>query len=280
MASTPSIQVSQADVASVSSSASDIQISQADTLAVFNVPSLSIEVSQADAVFVSKSTADIQISQADVIMIYRGRVEDPRVVAWTFTLDGHDYYVLRLGTQTTLVYDTFSRQWYVWGSDEGDLWRAYHGTNWRGALRHAEGFGSEVVVGDDGNGSIYLLNPNADTDDDALLGDELQRPFRRRVVVQAVLPSGYDFVPCFGIQAFGSVGQTEDTLAVSLDISDDRGQTYFSVEDQTVPAGDTDYRLEWLSLGSMRAPGRLFRVSDMGALRRIDGFHMYIPDDD
>lgn len=281
MALTPSIQVSQADTSFISGGVGgNMLVSQADVIAVFNVPAASVQLSQADIGYTYQRKSKIQVSQADVIVIYRGRVEDPRVVAWTFTLDGHDYYVLRLGTQTTLVYDTFSRQWYVWGSNEGDLWRAYHGTNWRGALRYAEGFGSEVVVGDDGNGAIYLLNPDADEDDDALLGAERPRKFRRRVVAQAIIPNGYDFVPCYGVQLFGSVGQDDVTSAVSLSISDDRGQTYFSVEDQTVPTGDTQYRLEWLSLGSMRAPGRLFRVTDDGALRRIDGFQMYTPDED
>lgn len=282
MALTPSIQTSQADVGAIQqATAANEQISQADVLAVYNFPAERVDVSAADLVYLNQQTAKgIEVSQADVIFIARGRVADPRVVAWTFTLDGHDYYVLRLGTFTTLVYDTFSRQWYVWGSRTSDLWRAYHGINWRGAQRWADEFGSDAVVGDDGNGAIYLLHPDKDVDDDPVSGPDRPLRYDRKVVVQAVLPSGYDLVPCYGLQLFGSVGQTDSQLTVSLEISDDRGTSYFNMEDQDVAAGDIDYRLEWLSLGSMRAPGRLFRVSDDGALRRIDGFQMYIPDDD
>ena len=35
-----------------------------------------------------------QISQGRVRVLYTGRIDTPYVRAWTFTLDGHDFYVL------------------------------------------------------------------------------------------------------------------------------------------------------------------------------------------
>jgi hypothetical protein len=46
----------------------------------------------------------------------------------------------------------------------------------------------------------------------------------------------------------------------------------------TIQEGDRSFRLEWQSLGSMRAPGRLFTISDYGAMRRVDGLEMVVPD--
>lgn len=275
------VNVSQTDTGVVSQSASSpVKVSNFSITAVYNVPADDVHASQLDTVYVTASPpVPAEVSQFDVVVVYRGRIDDPRLIAWTFTLDGHDYYVLRLGTRETLVYDTFSEQWYVWGTGDKDLWRAYCGTNWRGIQRYASVYGSDIVVGDDGNGAIYVLDPDGVADDNPLTGSENPKPFTRSATVQAVLPDGYGYMPCYGIQIFGSVGQTDDTLTVEMEISDDRGQTFMALPSQTINAGDVDYRLEWLSLGSMRAPGRLFRISDQGALHRIDGFRMYAPGD-
>jgi hypothetical protein len=37
--------------------------------------------------------------------------------------------------------------------------------------------------------------------------------------------------------------------------------------------------LSWYSLGQIQAPGRLFRITDDGAVARIDGMEMNDPDD-
>jgi hypothetical protein len=224
------------------------------------------------------SSVGVQLSQVAVLAAVKGRTANPRVRAWTFTMDGHDYYVLHLGTVETLIYDTHSKEWYVWGSGLGDLWRAYVGLNWLGGTQNATGYGSNVIVGDDGNGALYFLDPEADKDDDALTG--ATRTFTRVLEGQVVVKSGYDFPPCFGVQVYGSIGKNDENESVTLEISDDRGVTYVSVGDLTVVAGDVDFRLNWQSLGSMRAPGRLVRITDYGALRRIDGMEMEVMDSD
>src|SRR3546814_14617292 len=101
-------------------------------ISVANFPTESIENSQDFVLVVSSgATPSIQLSQSWVTVVARGRVDDPKVRAWTFTLDGHDYYVLRAGNIETLVYDTHNGQWYVWSSFDSDLWKAFNGTNWK-----------------------------------------------------------------------------------------------------------------------------------------------------
>lgn len=242
---------------------------------------LAAAIQAADGVLVSQtlglaavaSANTITASQAFVLAACTGRVTDPSVRAWTYTLDGHDFYVLRLGNDETLVYDLSTGQWSTFSSGTGALWRAYNGTNWLGSDPISAGYGSNVIVGDDGNGSLYFLDPDGDTDDDALLGAEAPRSFER-VAIGQVVTHGYNAQRCFGITLLGSIGEQgeddADLRTVNLAISDDSGHSYQDCGDLTVDAENYATRLNWRSLGSIRYPGRLFKVTDQGALKRLD----------
>jgi hypothetical protein len=237
-------------------------------------PAEGADVDVAHTVVLTEAGMEVQVEQAYVIILTTGRVSDPVIRTWTFTLDGHDYYVLKLGNSKTLLYDTHSESWYNWGSGTGDLWRAYNGCNWLGGDRFAGGYGSNVVVGDDGNGSLYFLDPDAEVDDDALV-DDTTRTFER-VVQGQVTHKGYSAGPCYSVQLNGSLGMTDDAVdtTVTLSISDDQGNSYSDVGTITVAADDSLARVHWRSLGSIRTPGRLFKVTDYGALTRIDSLDM------
>lgn len=248
----------------------DSRLSQFAVRSVFNYPSEAAQVSQFIVRSFDDPTPPVRLSNLFVRAIVKGRVDDPQVRAWTFTLDGHDFYVLRLGNIETLIYDTHTEQWHVWGSGTSPLWRAYTGCNWQGGRSFALNW-SDVIVGDDGNGSLFFLSPDDDADDDALTGNETPRPFRRRAMGQLTIKGGYMAVPCFGVQLFGSAGSGDSDLTVTLSYSDDRGFSYADAGVITLTPEAYNQRVNWRSLGSMRAPGRLFRITDDGALKRIDG---------
>src|SRR5690606_33812126 len=126
------------------------------------------------------------------------------------------------------------------------LWRAYDGCNWLGGYTQSSSYGSNIVVGDDGNGSIYFLNPDADTDDDAIAGEDIQRTFLRRASGQ-VVTKGYSKVRCYGVQLYGSIGQFDASTVptVNLSYSDDRGQTYVDAGTYTFDPDDVDARAFW-----------------------------------
>lgn len=269
------VEISQFDVTGALENGGSIQVAQLGITVVYNIPSEQTDVSQLDITYVSEEQGEanpVQISQLDIIVVYRGRAEDPAIRAWTYTLDGHDYYVLRLGMQETLVYDTHTGEWYTWADADADLWRAFDGTNWLGAGA-LQVQGSNVVVGGDGNGSLYFLDPDGDLDDHPITGGEAG-PFRREITGQIVM-RGYAAQPCYGVELLGSIGQASSGLgAVTLFVSDDRGASYDDCGTVEVTPGETDTRVNWLSLGSMSAPGRLFRIVDEGALKRIDSMEM------
>lgn len=270
------IHVFQGFVLAGTESDATINVPQAYVLAATQFPTETLEVTQARVDAATASDNVIEVTQAYVLVAVKGRIYDPKVRTWTMTLDGHDNYVLRLGgLDTTLVYDDHSESWYTWGTKESNLWRAYHGTNWGGATNFAGSYGSNIVVGDDGNGALYFLDPDLPVDDSAVDGNAIQYPFQRLTMAQAVT-TGYEKYRCFGVHVYGSVGQ-ENTVyddEITLLTSDDRGETYDNRGAITITEGTLDTRLSWRSLGSISAPGRLFKLRDYGSLKRIDSIEM------
>jgi hypothetical protein len=92
-------------------------VSQMSALAVGAYPAAQTQVAQLAALGATAANMETRVSQATMLVAALGSVSDPHVRAWTFTLDGHDYYVLRLGNLETIIYDTLAEQWYDWGSD-------------------------------------------------------------------------------------------------------------------------------------------------------------------
>ena len=112
MVSAVGVEVSQARDLAVSVVASDIELSFARAFAVINFPTASMELSQARSlVTLGIGGTTIEVSQARTLGVVRGRIGNPKLRVWTFSLDGHDFYVLRLGDSETLVYDLYSEQW-------------------------------------------------------------------------------------------------------------------------------------------------------------------------
>lgn len=165
--------------------------------------------------------------------------------------------------------------WYVWGTRDSNLWKAYNGTNWDGGNRLGSAYNSNIVVGDDGNGSLYFLDPEADQDDSSSVGSESPQNFLRKISLQYPM-KGYSFVRCYGLELLGSIGETGDGVdtTVTLTYSDDRGNSYSADNVVTVAQDDLDSRVFWPSLGSMKSPGRVFQIKDYGALKRIDSVTM------
>jgi hypothetical protein len=277
MALTPEIRASQAQVFAITEG-NDLRLSQAQVLAVINFPTEEIRVSQFQVLSVLKPSLDIRVSQAQVFAVVRGRIDNTRMRAWTFTLDGHDFYVLRLGETGTLVYDTYSKQWTEWDGHDLPYWRTNVGQNWLGGVEHAEEYGSTVLVGDDTYGLLWLLDPNSGLDNhpDGISDDE---PFPR-IVMGQVNSRKVRAIPCNEIILLADKGDPAYIGAtITLSTSDDAGNTFADHGTVTATLADFTTPYRWASLGQIVSPGRLFKIEDDGAIARIDALEMN-PEDD
>lgn len=268
MVATPDINTVKGSAQTVVRSGPQINVVKGTALALINYPTENIDSSFASVMPVVRQLADINVTMSSCFAIVAGRVSDPRVLVWTFELDEHDYYVIRLGNDETLIYDVYADQWYIWGSGDLQIWRAFTGANWLNAGQNPLYYGSNIVAGDDSNGTLWLLNPEADQDEDAVEGPDKPRPFLRKATSQIAI-RGYDSVPCYGLELLGSSGQSP-LEGVTLFTSDDRGVNFTNRGTIDVALDDFDARLNWRSIGSMRNLGRIFRIEDRGALKRID----------
>jgi hypothetical protein len=278
MALTPQVRLTQTAVRSVAVGDSDLRLFQSSVRVVFNIPTQSVEVSQSLVrPVVGKNATGLRVSQSVVRVVYRGRIEDTIVRAWTFTLDGHDFYVLRLNETETLIYDTSTEQWVNWDSHGLPVWRVNCGINWIEGQSIGFESGSAILAGDDQAGILWALDPER-AFDEAVLSDAPEQtvPFQRIVMGQVPM-TGREVLPCYALFLIGdNFGPLTDvfTPQITLEYSDDAGKTYHDAGTIEVTPSTVNQPYEWYSLGQIEAPGRLFRLRDTGVFTRIDSLTM------
>lgn len=191
-----------------------------------------------------------------------------RLRVWGFSLDDHDRYVLRVGPSESLIYDLTTGQWSEWESPGRTNWRAHIGQNWVGMSSATlnRGFGTDIVAGDDASGTLWVLDPTTGRDDRSTsLSD-----FFTREVTGGIALDGREVSPCNAVTLNLSLGSpTQTGASITLETSDDLGQTWVNHGTDVVASLDYSAVVEWRSLGQMRAPGRVFRITDNGATVRL-----------
>lgn len=271
------VQATQTFASSVTALEVDVNVSQTFGLAVYNVPTKALQMSQTFGVPVVIRPVDVEVSGLHAVAVVRGRTANPYLRVWQFQLDGHDFYVLNLGDEGTFVWDAYSKQWSVWRTEGLKVLRARTGYNWVGGSMLGPTYGSNVIVGDDVSGMLYILDPNQPHDDPAF-DDRGDIQYFTRTVTGQVPLRGREALPCYTTWLTADYGRPAYIgAAVDLQISDDDGLTYYSMGKEIVPPGDYNWNATWYSLGHIRAPGRLFRIIDDGAVARIDTLEMQDP---
>lgn len=251
-------------------------ISVGSLLSLINYPAQELRAAGGQVVTAIRQMADIRVQQASVVSLVRGRTYNPKLRAWTYTLDGHDFYVLRLGDTMTLVYDLSTEEWSWFSSGSLNFWRPNTGINWYSAGTIPEQYGSNVVCGDDTFGHLWVLNPEQGYDDYPAdpPGDPQRFP---RLATGQVITRQRIFLPVYEVYLTASFGEpVADGDGVELLYSDDLGNSYVSAGVEPVTEGDFNQEFAWRSLGQIGKSGRLFRLSDDGAFARIDGLDCHI----
>lgn len=275
MALSPSIQTSFLRTRTVSKSSSDVLVGGTLLRTIINFPSEYVQIPSMEIRTVVSSDVDVQVSGMVLRTIVRGRIANPRIRAWTYTLDGHDFYVLRLGDTSTLVYDVYSEQWMDWADLGQTVWRPNIGVNWTGGDRLAPTYGSNVAVGDDTFGLLWFLDAEQPYDEHPDPTNPVQERYFDRITMGQVALQGRQVVPCYAVWLTGDMGDPAYMGAgVRLEISDDGGNSFIDCGMINITSGEYQPELTWYSLGQITAPGRLFKITDDGAVARIDGMEM------
>ena len=193
-------------------------------------------------------------SAYSVLLLDTLLLEAPLEQGWAFSFDGHVFYVLNSVLGSSLVLDLTTGQWHRWQTAGRLFWNMFRGITWRGHVLGADASGPE----------IWTLDPES-----AL--DEGQAPIER--VVSAFQPVRGDRALRQGSLRLSARRDavTADTAEISMRFSDDGGKTwsrFFSIQ---LRPEDLSKRIEFRSLGRLRAPGRVWEFYDAGGLVRIDG---------
>lgn len=276
MALTPTIKTSTAGVVSAITPSGELDVGTVGGMVVYSYPSDEVDVSTAGTVVASnKESSEMNVSAAGVMIVAKGRLYNPKLKAWTYTLDSHDYYVLRLSEDKTLVFDLTTAQWSWFSSGSLDHWRLNLGTNWYSPNTVPHNYGSNIICGDDTFGHLWVLDPLQAYDDNPQ--DPSADPVRFPRVATGQIPTrDRTFVPIYEVNLGAAGGYPYmDGDLVEHSYSDDAGVTYVSAGTVPVEEGNTTQDFSWRSLGIAVPAGRLFRISDDGALARIDGLDVY-----
>lgn len=179
--------------------------------------------------------------------------------AWAFTFDGHIFYVLNFVGEKALIYDITTKQWHRWSGQvalaEGGepFWNMFRGIVWKGRV---------IAAGMEDN-AVWELDPHS------MLDEELT-PIARKV-------TGFQSIRGSASQRQGSLRITArkedaaDPATITMRFSDDRGKTWSNPKTVVLASNSYSQRIEFRSLGRMRAPGRVWEISDTGGFVRIDG---------
>lgn len=181
--------------------------------------------------------------------------------AWTFTLDGHTFYVLDLGVEGTFLYDIITDQWCKFITDGYNGWNFKNGVQWQQ---------DRIVAGDSQFGIVWELDPTA-------VLDEGWRDIHHTVTAMINLRTRV-FVACDALRLQTSIGQLDDVngTTMTMQFSDDQGQTWSREYTIDLSEGTFNAEIAWRSLGSFMAPGRVFQITDIGGTIRIDGADVFL----
>lgn len=79
--------------------------------------------------------------------------------AWTFAVDGHDFYVLRIPGEGTFSYDALTQAWCEFATYNESVWRPWVGIQHDGI----------ILAGSSADGKIYKVDPENATDDGTII---------------------------------------------------------------------------------------------------------------
>lgn len=212
----------------------------------------------------SNTFHDVQSHQLGVYALVMGFPDRRDLRAWTFTQDDHDFYVIHLGEDRTLIYDKTTQQWSRWQSPDKVFWRGADGCAWEGLN----------VACDQLSGKVWQIDPTGRLDYEttpirSIVTGQITERMRKHVPIYMAELAVSEGQPPQGIDA--------STVGITLRTFDQAG---LGIIDHGEVLG-TDIGLSitarWYGLGLLKSPGQVFEIIDTGYARRIDGLDLEVP---
>ena len=198
----------------------------------------------------------VEVSEVCILVSHVANASDQfNSRSWGFNLDQHQFYVLHAGVEGTFVFDILSSEWAQWQTQGYDTWNAENGIEWDG----------EVYYGDRDGATLWRMDPTSFLDDEF-------RAIQR--VVTGGLPAEARSTLRSGLFVLSATKEPSvDTVSVpyvQLSISDDGGLTWYDLDQIALDTSETQ-DFSWRGLGTIRAPGRVFKITDEGGFVTIRG---------
>lgn len=214
------------------------------------VSALSLLISENKGVSAVPMTTEI----AMLISYATGTPDQSRSAVWSYVMDGHTFYVLNLGAEGTFLFDITTQQWCKFSTFGYNQWNMLNGCMW----------GNRVIAGDSITSQVWELDPTTTLDDG-------WRDLVHTVTGGIALRSRQG-VGCASVRLTGSIGIIDEVNggSISLSYSDDWGATWTTPRTIALNSADYGGEMAWRALGSFQAPGRIFKISDVGGVIRID----------
>lgn len=197
--------------------------------------------------------------------------EQLNIRSWGFELDGHVFVIYSFGEQGTFVYDDLTGTWSKWYTQGfGNQLNAENGIYW---------YDGRYVAATIQDPTLVEMNFDSEFDDGF-------RTIQRVVTGLVTLKHRDQTLDVGALHIDASVGAPSYTEPnppgprMRLRYSDDEGNTWSDYEDVSLIVGEYNQDIQWRSLGTIFAPGRVFEISDEGGVVRIDGAWMDTYGDD
>lgn len=257
------------EYALVVTAGADVRRSQQSAMVTWSTSATRVRVSDyASLVVYATEPFDMpRVSQEYAVVVWGETPpgEENRTRAWTYTMDGHVFYVLDLGLEGTWVFDYDTNQWSEFKTEGYDNWNMHVGIVWQDANR--------VVAGDLLYSYVWEMAPT----------DLLDEEFRQveHIATGGVVTRSRIGLDVASIRVSGSIGQMQDGtegINTYLSFSDNAGASWSSEYDIVIAPGQqgSGFELNYRSLGTFIAPGRVVKFRDLGGMLRIDGADIFI----
>jgi hypothetical protein len=240
--------------------ATEDRSSQVFALTAINYPTISERTSQVVGLVSTKKDLTLRTTQAFALVAVSYGAEERMLHSWTFTQDGHDFYVV-LAAGETYVYDKETEQWAQWTSPDAAFWRGIDGVEWQGI---------NVCI-DPSTGKLFQIDPQGRLDYrttpiTSIIYGGLTERFRNMPSIYMAEVAVSQNSPPYGVNP--------TTLSITLETTD----TITSYSHGTVYGAATGNHTypRFYGLGLLHSPGILFKITDTGFARRIDGLNIEI----